>query len=193
MYVDDDPNTVDSYDDLRNHQGIRGLSGNALVAGLVAIQGPEARGFSRSLDGSALHPDLTKTGITQSDIHQKFDTAIWQASAQSRLEKIVQRSYSYLEGGGSYSYLSPAADFEGAYNRSYGTSTDYQELVPAHRRGQPFPRAEGRERLQLRPRRAGPTSPGRFLTRSTPPIRGATRPRQRWPTRSRTAGRPTTR
>ena len=105
------------------------VSVNALVARQVAIEAPIAKGWSRSYDGTAL--EATQVGITQADIYQKFDTAIlWQnTAALSRLELILQRSYSFKEDGGgnylSYTYDNPALDYEDGFQRSY-TKTDYK-------------------------------------------------------------------
>ena len=105
-----------------NDEGLRRRRGRrALQAGLVAINGPEARGFSRSFDGISLNPDVTGYGTSQADIYQKFNTAIWQNVSQAKLQLVLQRSYSFREDAGwaGYSYDSPYADYEGAYNRSY--------------------------------------------------------------------------
>jgi hypothetical protein len=85
----------------------------------------KAIGWSRSFDGTTFNPIVTRSGVSQSDISQKFSKAIWQATnGTARLEEARQRTYSFQEDGGVYSYYNPALDFEGAYSLSY-TVTSY--------------------------------------------------------------------
>src|ERR1051326_5672173 len=78
-------------------------------------------------------------GITQAESYQKFNRGFWIGDALSRLDKVLQRSYSYQEDGGTYSFDAPAGDIEGATSRSY-TATDYTNAwgtIPYVNYGQP--------------------------------------------------------
>src|SRR5262249_54081687 len=86
---------------------------------LSRIVAPVARGWSRAFDGSALNPQLLRTGVTQSDIYQEFNRGIWISAATARILYALQRTYSYIENDGAYSYDNPAADVEGVTTQSY--------------------------------------------------------------------------
>ena len=106
------------------------------------VAAPVAQGWTRSSDGSALNAQ-TRSGVTQSDIYQKFDDEIFvNTKGLTRLADTIQRSYSFFEDDNmaSYSYYNPAPDFEGATSRSYTETTykgSYDETTGEVNRDQP--------------------------------------------------------
>ena len=100
---------------------------------LTYMSAPVTQGWARNLDGTTLNPDVTRTGVTQTDIYQESSDAIFDnTKGLTRLQETIQRSYSFVEDDNmsSYSYDNPAADFEGATNSAATPKRFIKEPAP---------------------------------------------------------------